>query len=115
MNTDYELIERESTARRRGLRREELILEVTEAIAAALEESGVSRSELARRLGKSKAFVSQVMAGGRNLTLGTISDIADALDSRPKFQLDEPAKASLRRVRKDRLVVRQTGSKASKA
>jgi transcriptional regulator with XRE-family HTH domain len=64
----------------RLLQREELIIEVTESLARALIQSGMKRSELAAKLGVSKGFVSQVLGGGRNLTLRTIADVADALD-----------------------------------
>jgi transcriptional regulator with XRE-family HTH domain len=60
-------------------RREELILEVTEALTQAMAAAGVTRAELARRLGSTRGHVSQLLAGGRNLTLGTIAEIADAL------------------------------------
>ena len=53
---------------------EELILEVTETICDILENEKVSRKELADRLGKSKGFVSQLLNGGRNLTLRTVAD-----------------------------------------
>jgi transcriptional regulator with XRE-family HTH domain len=79
--TDYDNMLREA-ATRRLLRQEELILEVIEALAQALERSGVSQAVLAQRLGKSKAFVSQILGGGRNLTLRTVADVADALGSR---------------------------------
>jgi transcriptional regulator with XRE-family HTH domain len=77
--TDYRRLEESSVQARRLLRQEELILEVTEAVTAALDRAEVTRTELARRLGKSKGFVSQILAGGRNLTLRTIADVADAL------------------------------------
>lgn len=71
----------------RLVRQEELILEVTERLTEALQETGVTRAELARRLGRTPGFVSQVLGGGRNLTLRTIADIAVALDLRPAFKL----------------------------
>jgi transcriptional regulator with XRE-family HTH domain len=64
---------------RRLLKQEELILEATEALSRALRDSRSSKAALARSLGRSKAFVSQVFGGGRNLTLRTMADIADAL------------------------------------
>jgi len=76
--TDYEVFEH-STETRRLLRQEELILEVTEALTAALDRANVTRTQLAERLGKSKGLVSQLLAGGRNLTLRTLADVADAL------------------------------------
>lgn len=77
--SDYENFERLSVEHRRLLRQEELILEVTEAIARALKEVQITQSELAERLGKTKGFVSQILGGGRNLTLRTLSDVSDAL------------------------------------
>ncbi len=53
----------------------ELIMEVTETLCELLEKEKVSRKELADRLGKSKGFVSQLLNGGRNLTLRTVADI----------------------------------------
>ena len=64
---------------RRLLAQEELILEVTEVLCGLLEEEKISKKELAHRLGKSKGFVSQLLNGGRNLTLRTLADILHAL------------------------------------
>jgi transcriptional regulator with XRE-family HTH domain len=60
---------------RKLLAQEELILEVTETICDILENEKISRKELADRLGKSKGFISQLLNGGRNLTLRTVADI----------------------------------------
>ncbi len=57
----------------------DLIMEVTETICELLEKEEVSRKELAERLGKSKGFVSQLLNGGRNLTLRTVADILHVL------------------------------------
>ena len=65
---------------RKLLAQEELILEFTETICDLLEEENVSRKELANRLGKSKGFVSQLLNGGRNLTLRTVADILHVLE-----------------------------------
>ena len=64
---------------RKLLAQEELILEVTETICDILENEKISRKELADRLGKSKGFVSQLLNGGRNLTLRTVADILHVL------------------------------------
>ena len=87
--TDYERLEQSSPENRRLLRQEELILEVTEAMTAALKDT--KRSDLAKRLGRTKGFVSQVLAGGRNLTLRTIADIADALGYRVRVIFERVA------------------------
>ena len=57
----------------------ELIMEVTETLCELLEKENISRKELADRLGKSKGFVSQLLNGGRNLTLRTVADILHVL------------------------------------
>ena len=79
--------EQRGDAYERLLRQEELILDVTERLAGALKEQCITRTELARRLGRTPGFVSQVLGGGRNLTLRTIADIAAALSLEPSFQL----------------------------
>ena len=70
-----------------GINQEELIIEVTEAMARALRGSGLTQTELAHRLGKSKGFVSQVLGGGKNLTLRTLADVAGALGCKVQVQL----------------------------
>ena len=87
MVTADALSERRGEAYERMVRQEELILDVTERLAVELTKAGVTKAELARRLGRTPGFVSQVLGGGRNLTLRTISDIARALSVRPSFKL----------------------------
>ncbi|HEV3456916.1 MAG TPA: helix-turn-helix transcriptional regulator [Thermoanaerobaculia bacterium] len=82
--TTYQELELEDA---RGLRQEELIVEVTEALARALRISGLTKSELATRLGRTKGFVSQIMGGGRNLTLRTLADMAAAIGCRVRVNL----------------------------
>ena len=67
---------------RRLFAQEDLILEVTETICELLEKEKISRKELADRLGKSKGFISQLLNGGRNLTLRTVADILHVLGYR---------------------------------
>ena len=86
--TDYDPLSSTSDEARRLLRREELILKVAEAIASSMAEAKVTRSELARRLGRTPAFVTQTLGGGRNLTLGTIAEVADALCQDVRVHLD---------------------------
>jgi len=94
--TDYEVFEQSSVVSRRLLREEELILDVTEALSEMLEEEGVTQTMLAQRLGKTKGLVSQILAGGRNLTLRTIADIADALGYRVRIVFSKGAKGKQR-------------------
>lgn len=66
-------------AERKLARQEQLIFDATELISRAMNERNVSRAELARKLGKSKSYVTQTLRGKTNLTLRTLSDFADAL------------------------------------
>lgn len=73
---------------RQRLRAEEaLIREATQALCDIMAHEGVSQAELARRLGQTRAHVFQLLAGGRNFTLRTIADIADALGYRAHITL----------------------------
>jgi transcriptional regulator with XRE-family HTH domain len=71
----------------RLINQEDFILEVTEAFCEYMEHHKISRTYLAEKLGKSRSFVSQVLNGGRNLTVRTIADMASALDAKPFFRL----------------------------
>jgi transcriptional regulator with XRE-family HTH domain len=59
--------------------RERVILDATERICELMEESGVSRAELAKRLNKSRAHITQLLGGRTNMTLRTLSDLYAAL------------------------------------
>lgn len=83
----FEVFERSSPRKRRLLREEQLILEVGEMMAGLLESEEVSRAELGRRMGRTKGFVSQILAGDKNLTLRTIADVCDALGYRARFDV----------------------------
>ena len=78
----YELFEQSSERNRRLLREEELILDVTEAVSAVMQEAGISKAQLAKRMGRTKGFITQLLSGGRNLTLRTLAGLADALEAR---------------------------------
>lgn len=69
----------------RLVEQESLILAATEMIEQLLEESETSRKELADRLGRSKGFVTQILAGDRNMTMRTLADLAFALEHRVKM------------------------------
>ncbi len=85
----------------RLLRQERLILDVTEQLAVAVENSGLTRAELAQRMRRTPGFVSQLLGGGRNLTLRTIADIAGALSLRPSFRWSRERTSALAGPRMD--------------
>ena len=53
---------------------ERSILEVTELLETLMTEEKVTRSELARRLGKSRGWVTQLLDGESNKTIRTVAD-----------------------------------------
>jgi transcriptional regulator with XRE-family HTH domain len=53
----------------------------SEVIRALMEQQGVHKAELARRVGKSRAYVTQSLSGDRNMTLGTLASFANALNA----------------------------------
>ena len=59
---------------------EQLIAATTEELWAHMEDKHVSKAQLAENLSCSKAYVSQVLSGSRNMTLRTLADFAHALD-----------------------------------
>lgn len=67
--------------------REELIYNVTEDLLVILEDLNISKKELSERLGTSKPYVTQVLSGSRNMTLGSFSDICFALGFKPQIKL----------------------------
>jgi plasmid maintenance system antidote protein VapI len=80
---------------RRLFAQERLIADAAEEIYVAMERGGgTTRAALADRLGKSKAFVTQILSGSRNLTLRTLADIAEALGQRVELRLRPQAESS---------------------
>lgn len=67
--------------------KEALILDVTEAIWEVMEGRGLKKAQLADALGKSKSYITQLLNGSRNMTLGTLSDLAFVLGLRVKIRL----------------------------
>lgn len=58
---------------------ERAILDTTELLCVLMKGAGVSRSELARRMGTTKGNVTQILDGSRNLTIRTVSDLMTQL------------------------------------
>ena len=75
-------LERHSGESARLYQQERLVLWATEAICELMAENNVSRAELARRLGTSRANITQMLNGSRNLTLRTLADMAWACEAR---------------------------------
>jgi transcriptional regulator with XRE-family HTH domain len=76
-----------SNAEERAYAREELVYNIAEDLLIIMEDNGINKLELSRRLGKSKSYVTQVLSGSRNMTLSTFSDICFALGFKPEVRL----------------------------
>ncbi|MDR2213074.1 MAG: helix-turn-helix transcriptional regulator [Pseudomonadales bacterium] len=74
-----------SDRQERQFARMDLTYNTTEDLLVAMEDQNITKTELAKRLGKSKTFVTQVLSGSRNMTLGTLSDIAFVLELKIKI------------------------------
>lgn len=72
---------------RRLYEQERLVLWATEMLSEEMERAGVSRAALAERLGTSRANVTGLLSGGRNMTLRTLADVAGVLGMRVEITL----------------------------
>ena len=64
-----------------------LITQLTNEINWHMRERGLTRADLAARMGVSPGRVSQILGGGENLTLRTLAALATALDARFGIEL----------------------------
>jgi len=74
----------------------ELIMDVTESICGILERKNLERQALAKKMNKSKGFISQILNGSRNMTLGTLTEIARVLGYVPKITFEETDRQRIR-------------------
>jgi transcriptional regulator with XRE-family HTH domain len=78
-----------------------LKVEISERIYQAMKQQDVSNAELARRLGKSRAYVTKLFRGTTNFTLESLVRIGRALSCEVEFELlprVQQAKAQVRRT-----------------
>ncbi|WP_025122152.1 MULTISPECIES: helix-turn-helix domain-containing protein [unclassified Serratia (in: enterobacteria)] len=66
---------------------ERLLFNTTEDILLAMQDSGVTQSVLAKKIGKSRPYVSKLLDGTRNMTLKTLADISFALGAEAKVAI----------------------------
>jgi transcriptional regulator with XRE-family HTH domain len=64
-----------------------LVTQLTNDITWYMRERGLTRADLAARLGVSPGRVSQILGGGENLTLRTLAALSTALDARFDIEL----------------------------
>lgn len=85
----------EDPKRRQHYEREALALQASELIFELMEQEGMTKAELAERIGTSRAYVTQVLNGSRNMTIHTLADLAFATGCKIRL---EPSR--LREIRK---------------
>jgi DNA-binding Xre family transcriptional regulator len=64
-----------------------LVTQLTNEITWHMRERGLTRTDLAARMGVSPGRVSQILGGGENLTLRTLAALSTALDARFDIEL----------------------------
>ena len=83
--TDEEIKKIQNQAESRSLRRRALAEDVSKEIAAYMAREGIGYNELTRRLNVSPATTSKLLKGSGNITLETISQIAELLGKTPRI------------------------------
>jgi len=68
---------------------EKLKLMLMEHVSAVMEEKNISRAELARRLGSSRAYITRLLDGSANMTVETLTRLSLALGCRLYIELRE--------------------------
>lgn len=78
----HKKVDESSKEFRREVEAEALVMSATESICELLEKNGMNRADLAREIGRTRGYVSQLLSGERNMTLHTLSDLAFACNAR---------------------------------
>jgi hypothetical protein len=76
---------------RRLLAIEALVAEASEAIASLMAEQNVGKADLARRLNKSRAWMTQLLSGKANMTVRTLAEVVYAPGAEVKLQAQPPS------------------------
>lgn len=75
---------------RRLLAIEAFVAEAAELISKLMAEQNVSKAELARRLNKSRAWVTQLLSGKANMTIRTLAEVAHRLEAEVRLDAQRP-------------------------
>lgn len=76
--------------KRKIFEQERLMVDATELLTFAMDLRGAKRHELAQKLGRSKAYITQMLRGTQNLTLRTLADVFHALNCRILIAAEGP-------------------------
>jgi transcriptional regulator with XRE-family HTH domain len=84
MKTQYQVLMEDPEFRRLYVI-EGLVADASETIARLMAEQNVTKAELAKRLKKSRSWVTQMLSGKANLTVRTLAEAAFALGAELKL------------------------------
>jgi hypothetical protein len=73
---------------------ERLSMEATELLLAEMKRQRVSKSDLARRMNTTRANVTQLLGGGRSMTLRTLAHVAHTLGKRIEISFGHECQCS---------------------
>ncbi|MEO8724495.1 MAG: helix-turn-helix transcriptional regulator [Acidobacteriaceae bacterium] len=76
----------QSEENRLAFEQEKVIVGVTELLSELMEQKHMTKSALAKRLGTSKAYVTQALRGDKNLSLRTVASFFYALEQRVELR-----------------------------
>jgi transcriptional regulator with XRE-family HTH domain len=120
MNNEYEDLMQDEKFRRL-FAMESLAAEASELIARLMAEQNLSKADLARKLGKTRSWITQLLSGKTNMTVCTLAEIANALNAEVKLQA-QPVNwkgavlpSDLYTIRESARVIRFNGTKAQES
>jgi transcriptional regulator with XRE-family HTH domain len=88
LNTEWLERQNSSPEARREYEEERLVLAAAEAIAELMEMKDISKADLAAALGSSRAYVTGLLSGSRNMTLRTLASAVCVLGKRVELNLE---------------------------
>jgi transcriptional regulator with XRE-family HTH domain len=90
------------------------VIEFTEDLCRIMKEKRVSRAELARRIGSSRAYITKLLGGGANFTLLTMVKLAMALDGAVHIHISDKRATTRWRDKAPRKAAKKPAKKSAK-
>lgn len=84
MNTQHDILMQDPEYRKHYAI-EGLVIGSAELIATLMEQQGLSQADLAKRLGRSRAWISQLLSGRTNMTIRTLAELVYELGAEVKL------------------------------
>src|SRR5437016_3435832 len=84
MRTQHEIL-MENPDYRRLYAVEGLVTDAADLVARLMEQQGITKAELSRKLGKSRAWVTQLLSGKANMTIRTFAEVTHSLGAQVRL------------------------------